>query len=153
FPGDVHTPEAFWHLLREGRDAIREVPADRWLAGAFFDPDPRKLGKLGTRRGGFLSTVDRFDPLFFGIFPREAEAIDPQHRLLLELAWEALEDGGQVPERLAGSRSGVFVGLSTYDYGNIQAQPTEWRPANPYVLLGSTFSIAANRISHVFDLR
>jgi thioester reductase-like protein len=151
FPGGADNPAAFWQLLCDGSDAIGEVPADRWLADAFYSPDPRKLGKLCTRRGGFLTHIDRFDPLFFGISPREAAAIDPQHRLLLELAWEALEDGGHVVEQLARSRTGVFIGLSTYDYGNIQAQPTEWRPANPYVLLGSTFSIAANRISYVFD--
>jgi acyl transferase domain-containing protein/NADPH:quinone reductase-like Zn-dependent oxidoreductase/acyl carrier protein len=153
FPGGADSPAAFWKLLCDGTDATREVPEDRWLLRAYHDPDPRKLGKMCARRGGFLSQIDRFDPLFFGISPREAAAMDPQHRLLLELAWEALEDGGQVVDRLAGTATGVFIGLSTQDYGNTQAQPSERRPRNPYLALGTTFSIAANRISYLFDLR
>jgi acyl transferase domain-containing protein/NADPH:quinone reductase-like Zn-dependent oxidoreductase/acyl carrier protein len=152
FPG-ADTLEAFWDLLRHGRDAVTETPADRWKVSSFFDPGLARPGKLSSSRGGFLSCVDRFDPLFFGISPREAGAIDPQHRLLLELAWEALEDGGLVADRLAGSRTGVFVGLSTYDYGLIQLQPGESPLVNPYLMLGSTLSIGANRISHAFDFR
>src|SRR5262249_7579136 len=93
-------PLAFWELLRGGRSAIREVPPDRWDAARFFDPRPASPRKLRSRWGGFLDAVDQFDPQFFKISPREAARMDPQHRLLLEVTWEALEFGGQAPERL-----------------------------------------------------
>src|SRR5205085_3969236 len=107
FPGGS-SPEAFWQLLKDGRDAISEVPADRWDIDAFYDPDPAAPGKMNTRWGAFLDQVDRFDSGFFGIAPREALRMDPQQRLLLEVAWEALEDAGQPVEQLAGSQSGIF---------------------------------------------
>ena len=91
FPGGKN-PEAFWQLLCDGRDATREVPPERWDINAFYDPDPSVAGKMCTRRGGFLDEVDKFDPLFFRIAPREALWMDPQQRLMLELTWEALED-------------------------------------------------------------
>ena len=116
FPG-AESPESFWRLLREGRQAIREVPRSRWDIDAYYDPDPDAPGKISTRYGAFLDDVDGFDPRLFGISPREAQTMDPQHRLLLEVAWEALEDAGRAPDRLAGSRTGVFVGLSSSDYG------------------------------------
>ncbi len=100
FPG-ANDPAAFWQLLRDGVDAIREVPADRFDQHAFYDPDPATPGKMNTRWGGFLGQVDQFDANFFGISPREALRMDPQQRLLLEVTWEALQDAGQVPERLA----------------------------------------------------
>jgi acyl transferase domain-containing protein/NADPH:quinone reductase-like Zn-dependent oxidoreductase/SAM-dependent methyltransferase/acyl carrier protein len=130
------------------------VPADRWLLKALYDLDRTKPGKTYTRRAGFLEQVDGFDPEFFGISAREAMAIDPQQRLLLETSWEALEDAGIVPARLAGSPTGVFVGISTHDYGDLMAAITERKqPMNPYLGLGSTLCIAANRISYCFDLR
>ena len=101
-------------------DAITEVPADRFNLHAFYDPDPAAPGKMNTRWGGFLEQVDQFDPHFFGISPREAARMDPQQRLLLEVAWEALQDAGQVAERLAGTQTGVFIGISNNDYGRIQ---------------------------------
>src|SRR2546425_8683928 len=109
FPG-ADGPEAYWRLLSQGIDAISEVPADRWSLEAFYDPDPAKSGKVITRWGGFVDQIDAFDAGFFRFSPREAARIDPQQRLLLEVAWEALEDAGQAPERLAGSKTGVFVG-------------------------------------------
>jgi acyl transferase domain-containing protein len=152
FPGGANDPETFWKLLSDGVDAIREVPEDRWLLRAYYHPDPTRRGKIYSRWGGFLDEIDRFDPHFFGIAPREAAVMDPQQRLLLETAWEALEDAGQVPERLAGTCAGVFVGISSRDFSDMQSRPGE-RSKNPYLALGSAASIAANRISYFFDLR
>jgi hypothetical protein len=120
FPG-ADGPRAFWDLLRDGVDAITEVPPDRWDVEDFYDPRPATPGKMPTRRGGFLRQVDRFDPHRFGIAPREAARMDPQQRLLLEVAWEALEDAGLAPDRLAGSQGGVFVGVSSSDYARLQS--------------------------------
>src|SRR5262245_44706037 len=120
FPGGADNPEAFWRLLQNGVDAISEVPRDRWEIDRYYDPDPLAPGKMSTRWGGFLTDgLDQFDPHFFGISPREAIDLDPQHRLLLEVSWEALEQAGQAPDRLAGSRTGVFVGICSSDYAQI----------------------------------
>ncbi|MEZ0362621.1 SDR family NAD(P)-dependent oxidoreductase [Mycobacterium sp. pUA109] len=146
----AHGPQEFWRLLSGGVDAVADIPADRWDVEAFYDPDPTAPGTAVTRKGGFLSGVDQFDHDFFGITPREAAHMDPQQRLLLETAWEALEDGGQVPRRLAGSRTGVFVGISTNDYGAPRmAQP---QLVDAYTGTGNALSISANRVSYVFDL-
>ncbi len=150
FPG-ADGPQAFWQLLRNAVDAITEVPAERFDLQAFYDPDPAAPGKMSTRWGGFLKQVDQFDPHFFGISPREAARMDPQQRLLLEVAWEALEDAGQVAERLAGTQAGVFVGISNNDYGRIQFG--DLHSIDAYAGTGNALSIAANRISYLFDLR
>src|SRR5689334_18069602 len=91
FPGGVDSPDAYWKLLREGRDAIREVPRDRWNIGEYYHPDPDEPGRISARSGGFLDSIDGFEPEFFGISPREARTMDPQQRMALEVAWEALE--------------------------------------------------------------
>jgi len=150
FPG-ASGPKAFWKLLCEGNDAIREIPPDRWDANDFYSPESPLKGKMNTKWGGFLDQIDGFDPSFFGITPRETLRLDPQHRLLLEVAWETLEDAGQLPAKLAGSRTGVFIGLSTSDYGTKQVKD----PANidVYVVTGNALSVAANRISYFFDFR
>jgi acyl transferase domain-containing protein/acyl carrier protein len=150
FPGANDTA-AFWRLLRDGVDAVREVPADRFDQNAFYDPDPATPGKMNTRWGGFLDQVDRFDANFFGISPREAQRMDPQQRLLLEVTWEALQDAGQAPERLAGTQAGVFIGIATNDYGRLQWNDLERIDA--YAGTGNALSIAANRISYLFDFR
>ena len=149
FPG-ADGPQTFWQLLASGTDATSEVPPDRWDADAFYNPDPSVPGTAVTRRGGFLEErIDCFDYHFFGISPRESAQMDPQQRLLLEVAWEALEDAGQVPEKLAGSRTGVFVGISTNDYGFLRmGQP---QLVDAYTGTGNALSIAANRLSYVFD--
>src|SRR5205085_3957553 len=87
FPGGADDPDAIWALLAEGRDAVVEVPPDRWDVDAWYDPDPDAPGRIASRWGGFLREVDRFEPTFFGISPREATRMDPQQRLLLECAW------------------------------------------------------------------
>ena len=151
FPGGAADPESFWRLLCDGVDAIKEVPASRWDADAFYDPDPSAPGKIANRWGGFLDDVDRFDPEFFGISPREASRMDPHQRLLLELTWEALEDAGQVASRLCGSQTGVFIGISATDYMSLEL----FDPAliDSYSATGSAISIAAGRLSYQLDLR
>jgi acyl transferase domain-containing protein/acyl-CoA synthetase (AMP-forming)/AMP-acid ligase II/acyl carrier protein len=151
FPGDGGGgPEAFWQILRDGVDAITEVPADRWDAEAWYEPDPQAPGKMSTRWGGFLPRVDAFDAAFFGIAPREAEEMDPQQRLVLEVAWEALEHAGQAPDRLTGSSAGVFLGISSNDYARLQEDPER---IGPYWATGNALSIAANRVSYLLGLR
>ena len=145
------SPEAYWELLRQGVDAIGEIPRDRWKIAAFYDEDPDAPGKMCTRWGGFLEDVARFDAEFFGITPREAERIDPQQRLVLEVAWEALEDAGIAPDQLAGSRTGVFVGISHCDYDRIISR--DLARLNIYNGAGSYTAIAANRVSYVLRLR
>ena len=147
------SPEAFWQLLVEGRDAISSVPADRWDADAvdqwIASTSPGASGTV--RWGGWLSDIDQFDPGFFGISPREAACIDPQHRLLLEVAWEALEDGGGPADSLRGSRTGVFVGISTHDYcRNVMFRTGH---LDPYWSTGNAGSMAASRLSYFFDFR
>lgn len=151
FPG-AKNPEAFWQLLCNGVDAITEVPADRWDIDALYDPNPGSSGKMNTRWGGFLEQVDQFDAQFFGIAPREAVYIDPQQRLLLEVAWEALENAGQVVEQLTRSSTGVFIGIGNYDYCRLLANRDLAR-INAYMGTGNALSIAANRLSYLFDFR
>ena len=149
FPG-ADGPEAFWRMLRDGADMIREVPPDRWDAAAYYDPDPAVPGKAASRWGGFLDQIDRFDPFFFGISPGEAERMDPQQRLLMELAYEAFEDAGYPMPRLAGSRTAVLVGISVNEYGLLQHGRHEL--LNGHSGTGAALAIGANRISYFFDL-
>lgn len=149
FPG-ASDPPAYWNVLRDGRDLIREVPSERWDARAFYHPDAAVPGKAVSRWGGFLEQVDRFDPFFFGISPGEAERMDPQQRLLLELAYESMEDAGYSMARLMGSRTGVFVGVSINEYALVQYGRHEL--INGHSGAGNALSIAANRISYFFDL-
>jgi acyl transferase domain-containing protein/acyl-CoA synthetase (AMP-forming)/AMP-acid ligase II/thioesterase domain-containing protein/acyl carrier protein len=144
-------PEEFWRLLRDGVDAVREVPPERFNVAALYDPDPAAAGKLTSRWGGFLEGIDRFDRTFFRIGQREAERMDPQQRLLLTVAWEALEDAGQAGPRLAASRTGVFVGISTNEYSRRQESDPEL--IDVYSGTSNALSIAANRLSYTFDLR
>ena len=145
-------PEAFWALLREGRDAIREVPADRWAIDEYFDADPDAPGKMSARSGGFLDGIDGFDPHFFGIAPREAMLMDPQQRLLLEVSWEALENAGIAPSRLAGSRTGVFVGICNMDYHQLLL--TRGATAiDVYLASGSAHSVASGRLSYALGFQ
>jgi acyl transferase domain-containing protein/aryl carrier-like protein len=151
FPGGADSPAQFWRLLRDGVDAIGPVPADRWNADALYAEDPQTPGKMSTRWGGFIGGLDRFEPSFFGISPREAASLDPQQRLLLEVASEALEDAGLRTERLAGSRTGVYVGTHSNDYSWMLFADTAGLDA--YASTGTARSIVANRLSYVLDLR
>ncbi|MFE8599877.1 SDR family NAD(P)-dependent oxidoreductase [Archangium violaceum] len=151
FPG-APEPDAYARLLDEGRDATREVPADRWDVDAYYDPDPDAPGKIYTRRGGFLDSVDGFDPAFFGISPREARAMDPQQRLLLEVCWEALEHAGLAPSRLRERHVGVFVGIGQNDYARIKLLRGDSH-LDLHDGTGNGLSFAAGRISYVLGLR
>ena len=153
FPGGVNDLESLWRLLVEGREAISEVPSDRWNVERFYDAEPGLAGRSIARRGGFVDAIDQFDPQFFGISPREAPYVDPQHRLLLETAWEAIEDAGMVLDLEGGSDLAVFVGISHNDYQGIQGTPWEHAGIGPYSPTGCAHSIAANRISYCFNLR
>ena len=152
FPGHVNNADEFWNLLCTGTDAITEIPKDRWNIDSFYDPDPDAAGKILTRWGGFLDQVDQFDPQFFGISPREADGMDPQHRILLEVSWEALEHAGQAPDKLTGSATGVFTGISVSDYFQLM---TRQDPANldVYLAQGTAHSAASGRISYLLGLQ
>src|SRR5215471_20219535 len=153
FPGGINHPDAFWKLLAEGREAVSDVPADRWNVKRFYDAEPGILGKSIARRGGFVDGIDQFDRQFFSISPREAPYVDPQHRLLLETAWEAIEDAGLVLDLERGTDLGVFVGISHNDYQGIQGNPWDHSGVGPHSPTGCAHSIAANRISYCFNLR
>ncbi|GGM45990.1 hypothetical protein GCM10012275_16220 [Longimycelium tulufanense] len=150
-PGGVHDPRQLWDLLVSGRDAVREVPADRWDVDSYYDPDPATPGRTNSRWGGFLDEVSGFDAEYFGVTPREAESMDPQQRLLLEVTVESLENAGIPPESLRGSRTGVFVGLSSMDYLILGVE--QHASANAYTATGNPHSIAVGRLSYFLDAR
>ncbi len=149
-PGGGDDPDSFWAALLQGRDAVREVPSQRWDLRRWFDPDPQAPGKMTTRWGSFLTEVDRFDAGFFGVSPREAARMDPQQRLFLEVVHEALDHAGQPAERLAGRRVGVFAGVCASDY--VLSQFTDPAALDAYVATGNAHSIVANRVSYLLDL-
>jgi len=153
FPGGADSPEAFWHVLKNRVDGITTTPPDRWDAETLFDPDPDIPGKVATRWGGFLPNVDRFDAAFFSISPREAARMDPQQRLLLETAWEAFEDAGLTTEKLAGSRTGVFVGVHSHSNDYYLMQTSTPDEMDIYTGTGSSHSVVSGRLSYLFDLQ
>ena len=144
----------YWRLIRDRLDQTGEIPATRWDVDEFFDPTGATPGKMTTRWGGFLENIDQFDASFFGITPREAEKMDPQHRLLLEVTWHALEYGAIAPSKLRGSSTGVFVGIGGVDYSRVPYQHDNYyEQITAYSGTGNALSIAANRISYALDLR
>ena len=146
FPG-ADSPEDYWRLLEEGRDATRDAPADRWDMDAFYDPDPDAPGKIAARRGGYLDDVANFDAALFGVSPREALSMDPQQRLMLETAWQALERSGLAPERLAGVDVGVFLGLCNSDHF-LRMAGRGLETLDNYLASGNAPSVAAGRIAY-----
>lgn len=155
-PGGVSGPESFWELLRDGRDAIQEVPQERWSLERHFDPDPQRPLYQHVRHGGFVEGIDQFDPGFFGISPREAICMDPQQRLLLEVAWQALEDACIPREEIRGERVSVVMGISSSDYSSqlwISQKDYAIPDNEPFILPGNTGCIAANRLSYFFDFK
>ncbi|MFA8391016.1 amino acid adenylation domain-containing protein [Burkholderia ubonensis] len=153
FPGAAHDLDAYWQLLNDGVDAISEVPRERWDIDAYYDPDPEAPGRMYCRFGGFLDGVDQFDPAFFRITPREAAAMDPQQRLLLEVSHEALEHAGIPVDSLKGSRTGVFVGITTNDYANLQLRNGGGSGIDGYFFTGNPLNTAAGRISYGLGLQ
>ena len=149
FPG-ARGPEAFWRLLCDGVDAVTAVPPGRWDTD-LYHPEPGRPGRFYAARGGFLDAVDTFDAAFFDIAPNEADRMDPQQRMLLETSWEAFEDAGIPVASLAGTATGVFVGLSTSDYRALQFGAPEW--LDHYAGTGNAASVAANRLSYLFDFQ
>lgn len=146
------SPAAFWELLSQGRDAITEVPRERWNVDALYDPRPGMPGKVYSRRGGFLDNVESFDAAFFGISAREAATVDPQQRLLLEVAWEALEHAGIAPSSLKATLTGVFVGVTASDYACLQLEQNKL-PDDPYFNTGAALNACAGRVSYVLGLQ
>ncbi len=151
FPGAPDADE-FWNLLHQGRDAISEVPGDRWDVEQFYDPEPGAAGKMVTRRAGFIDDVAGFDASFFGVSTREAVFMDPQHRLLLETAWRAVEHAGSAPSDLAGTKTGVFMGLSTQDYLCLLTNALRAEDIEAYLGIGTSAAAGAGRISYRLGL-
>jgi 3-oxoacyl-[acyl-carrier-protein] synthase II len=147
FPG-VDTLDDFWALLHAGKDAITEIPGDRWNLNQYYSPDPNAPGKMYTRHGGFVPHLHDFDAAFFRIAPREAASLDPQQRLLLEVSWEALEQGGIAPHSLMGQAVGVFVGICSIDYWH-QLLCQDPSTIDAYLTTGNTHSTAAGRLSYL----
>jgi polyketide synthase 5 len=150
-PGGIDSPDEFWDALLRGDDLITDIPSDRWDPDEFYDPEPGVPGRSVSRWGGFLDDVMGFDAPFFGFGDREAAAIDPQHRLLLETSWEAVEHAGIAPASLAGSSTGVFMGLSHEDYTVVAHDAGALQDAYGYP--GTTFSMASGRIAYWLGLR
>ncbi|MBK9193162.1 MAG: polyketide synthase [Crocinitomicaceae bacterium] len=153
FPGDVNSPEEFWNLLIEKKDALGSIPADRWDSKALFAPEWRRAGKISVNRGGFIKDVEKFDAGFFGISPLEASRMDPQQRMLLEVSYEAVQDAGLSLNDLNDSKTAVFVGISAHDYGDLQNTPQERVNIGSHTNVGSALCITANRISYSYNLK
>ncbi|OBK23302.1 polyketide synthase [Mycobacterium asiaticum] len=155
FPGGVNNPDQFWDLLRDGRSGIVRVPEQRWDAGAYYTDDHTVPGTICSREGGFLTgwQPDEFDAEFFSISPREAAAMDPQQRLLIEVAWEALEHAGIPPQTIRGTQTGVFVGVTAYDYMLTLAGRLRPEDLDAYIPTGNSANFAAGRLAYILGAR
>ncbi|MEZ4732210.1 MAG: beta-ketoacyl synthase N-terminal-like domain-containing protein [Caldilineaceae bacterium] len=151
FPGAAN-PEQFWQLLRSGADIIKEIPAERWDVDAYYDPDPNAAGKMYARKAYFLEDVDKFDPQFFNLTPREVAAMDPQQRLVLEVSWEALENANLPPSTLAGSRTGLFVSSFWDDYSAQRLYGTDPTRIDHYAVLSNQRAMIVGRPAHFFGV-
>ncbi|WP_083064839.1 sulfolipid-1 biosynthesis phthioceranic/hydroxyphthioceranic acid synthase [Mycobacterium arosiense] len=149
-PGGIDSPEQLWQALLRGDDLVTEIPPDRWDADEYYDPQPGVPGRSVCKWGAFLDDAADFDPEFFGITEKEATAMDPQHRLLLETAWEAMEHGGLTRDILGQSRTGVFVGLMHDDYQFVHAEANALE--GPYGYLGNSFAMGSGRIAYTMGL-
>src|ERR1700758_2611662 len=149
-PGGIDSPEQLWQALLRGDDLVTEIPPDRWDADEYYDPQPGVPGRSVCKWGAFLDDVIGFDPEFFGITEKEATAMDPQHRLLLETSWEAMEHAGLTPNALADSRTGVFMGLMHDDYQFVHAEADALE--GPYGYMGNSFAMGSGRIAYTMGL-
>ncbi|MFA5710024.1 sulfolipid-1 biosynthesis phthioceranic/hydroxyphthioceranic acid synthase [Mycolicibacterium sp.] len=145
-PGGINSPDELWSALLRGDDLVVEIPTDRWDPEEYYDPEPGVAGRSVSKYGAFLDDVGGFDAEFFGISEREAVAIDPQHRLLLETSWEAVEHGGINPAAVAGTKTGVFMGVTHNDYAYLAADTGSLE--GPYGFTGTSFSLASGRIAY-----
>ncbi|MEB4209233.1 sulfolipid-1 biosynthesis phthioceranic/hydroxyphthioceranic acid synthase [Mycobacterium sp. 94-17] len=150
-PGGIVSPEQLWEALLRGDDLVTEIPPDRWDADEYYDPQAGVPGRSVCKWGAFLDDIAGFDAEFFGITETEATAMDPQHRLLLETSWEAIEHGGLTPQALAGSQTGVFMGLMHGDYQLMHAEADALE--GPYGYLGNSFAMGSGRIAYALGLR
>lgn len=151
FPGGANSIEEFWELLASGKDGISNVPADRWDMEKYYDEDRQAPGKACNKKGGYLNCgIDGFDARFFNISPKEANALDPQQRILLEVTWEAFENANLNIEQYNGSNTGVYVGICSNEYYMSQTQSGDLNVINPYSLTGCSWSTACGRISYTF---
>lgn len=154
FPGGASRLDRFWQLLEKGVDAICDVPPSRWDSRKYFSPNPDKPGKAYVKQGGFLQeSVDEFDPFFFRMSPREAESLDPQQRILLEVAWESIEDAGIPLAQLEGPQTGVFVGGFCLDANHLQLSPLNRESIDSHTATSSSMAMLANRVSYIFNLQ
>jgi acyl transferase domain-containing protein/NADPH:quinone reductase-like Zn-dependent oxidoreductase/acyl carrier protein len=151
FPGGVNGPREFWDFLLAGGDGIVEVPPERWENAAYYDADKEKPGKMYVNRGGFIRWLEQFDPQFFGISPKEAPHIDPQHRWLLELTYEALENAGLKASELKGSDTAVYIGQFMHDYEQVQLESGSHKLMSSHSATGPSMTLTSNRISYSFD--
>src|SRR4051812_4594016 len=150
-PGGINSPEQLWDALLRGDDLVTEIPPERWDADEYYDPEPGVPGRSASKWGAFLDDVAGFDAEFFGIGEREAISLDPQHRLLLESSWEAMEHAGLTPETMRESLTGVFVGLTHFDYQLVTADSPVME--EPYGYQGNIFSMASGRIAYTLGLQ
>ncbi|MEM0941298.1 MAG: polyketide synthase [Bacteroidota bacterium] len=150
FPGSPNLC-SFWHHLSTGTDLVSEVPREKWEMTSYFSEDRAAVGKSYSKWMGYLSDIDKFDPLFFNISPKEAEEMDPQHRLFLEESWRVIEDAGYAPSSLSEQSCGVFIGVGASDYGS--DQKGDYQELYAYTLLGNSSSILSARISYLLNLK
>jgi len=151
FPGSANDAKQFWELLKQGKDAIEDIPSDRWDRHTYYNEDRTFGGKTVSQRGGFIDNFDKFDPQFFGITPREATFMDPQQRVLLEVSWEAMEDAGIVTKKYDGSDTGVFIGAFTLDYQHVQFDLDHLDQIDLHSATGSMMTLVANRLSYIYN--
>ncbi|WP_156746036.1 type I polyketide synthase, partial [Mycobacterium sp. 1423905.2] len=150
-PGGINSPEQLWQALLRGEDFVTEVPLERWDVDEYYDPEPGVPGRSHCKWGAFLDNIGDFDPDFFGISEKEAIAMDPQHRLLLETSWEAMEHAGLTPEQMTDTQTGVFIGLNHGDYQFVQAETGTLE--GPYGNTGTNSCMASGRVSYALGLR
>jgi acyl transferase domain-containing protein len=153
FPGKVTDLESFWQLLSNGQDGTSEIPLERWNIDDYYDADPEAPNKMYVRRGGFIDNIRGFDPVFFHVSPLEASSMDPQQRILLEVTWEALENAGQAPDQLAGSRTGVYIGMSSNDFAMMALRRMNEQAVQTHSATGISPSITAGHVSYFLGLR